>query len=80
MRAPVRVACVQAEPALFDRDATITKLERLVAEAAAGSDGVLEVDLWRVVAGNGGGDAPLGKARGAIVDGALGHHGHPRTR
>src|SRR5260221_3499333 len=35
MRARVRVACVQAEPVVFDRDATIAKVERLVAEAAA---------------------------------------------
>jgi nitrilase len=30
----VRVACVQAEPVVLDRDATIDKLERLTAEAA----------------------------------------------
>jgi len=30
----VRAACVQAEPAVLDRDATISKLEALVAEAA----------------------------------------------
>ena len=35
MRARVRVACVQAEPVVFDRDATITKLEQLAREAAA---------------------------------------------
>ena len=36
MDAPVRVACVQAEPAILDRDATIEKLARVTAEAAAG--------------------------------------------
>ncbi len=35
MREPVTVACVQAEPAILDRDATIKKLERLTGEAAA---------------------------------------------
>ncbi len=35
MRASVRVASVQAEPVVFDREATISKLERLVGEAAA---------------------------------------------
>jgi len=35
MRALVRVACVQAEPVLFDRDATLAKVERIVGEAAA---------------------------------------------
>jgi nitrilase len=35
MNASVRVACVQAEPVVFDREATIDKLERLAAEAAA---------------------------------------------
>src|SRR5918912_2930311 len=34
MRAPVKVACVQAEPVILDRDATIEKLARLAAEAA----------------------------------------------
>src|SRR6185437_17182389 len=34
MKAPVTVACVQAEPVLLDRDATIEKLGRLAAEAA----------------------------------------------
>jgi nitrilase len=33
---PVRVACVQAEPVVLDRDATIEKLAGLVAEVAAG--------------------------------------------
>jgi nitrilase len=32
---PVTVACVQAEPVVLDRDATIDKLERLTAEAAS---------------------------------------------
>src|SRR5919197_5886831 len=35
MNAPVRVACVQAEPVVLDREATIEKLERLAADAAA---------------------------------------------
>jgi nitrilase len=35
MDARVRVACVQAEPVVLDREATIDKLERLTAEAAA---------------------------------------------
>ena len=34
MREPVTVACVQAEPAILDRDGTIAKLEALTAEAA----------------------------------------------
>jgi nitrilase len=33
--APVRVACVQAEPIILDRDATVEKLVRLTADAAA---------------------------------------------
>ncbi len=36
MNGPVRVACVQAEPVVFDRDATIAKLGRLARDAAAG--------------------------------------------
>ena len=36
MRETVRVACVQAEPVIFDRDATIAKLAELAREAAAG--------------------------------------------
>jgi nitrilase len=36
MNEPVRVACVQAEPVIFDRAATIEKLARLAGEAAAG--------------------------------------------
>jgi nitrilase len=35
MREPVTVACVQAEPAVLDREATLDKLARLAAEAAA---------------------------------------------
>ena len=34
MREPVTVACVQAEPAILDREGTIAKLEALTAEAA----------------------------------------------
>ena len=34
MQASVRVACVQVEPVILDRDATIEKLARLTAEAA----------------------------------------------
>ena len=34
MDAPVKVACVQAEPVIFDRDATVDKLVELVAETA----------------------------------------------
>src|SRR5262249_15891927 len=34
MKAPVTVACVQAEPVILDRDATIEKLGRLAAEPA----------------------------------------------
>jgi nitrilase len=33
MRAPVTVACIQAEPVIFDRDATVEKLASLAAEA-----------------------------------------------
>src|ERR671929_1546676 len=35
MRAPVKVACVQAEPVILDRAATIEKLASLAAEAAS---------------------------------------------
>jgi nitrilase len=35
VEAAVRVACIQAEPVVLDRDATLDKLERLTAEAAA---------------------------------------------
>src|SRR5215470_3201865 len=34
MDAPVTVACIQAEPAVLDREATVDKLVRLAAEAA----------------------------------------------
>jgi nitrilase len=34
MNAPVKVACVQAEPVILDRDATLDKLAALTAEAA----------------------------------------------
>ena len=34
MDAPVKVACVQAEPVVLDREATVDKLARLAAEAA----------------------------------------------
>ena len=34
MDAPVKVACVQAEPVVLDREATVDKLARLTAEAA----------------------------------------------
>src|SRR5512133_2486843 len=34
MREPVTVACAQVEPVLFDREATITRLEEVAAEAA----------------------------------------------
>ena len=40
MNDSVRVACVQAEPVVFDRAATIEKLARLAAEAAAGGAGL----------------------------------------
>jgi nitrilase len=36
VREPVTVACVQAEPVVLDREATIEKLSSLTAEAAAG--------------------------------------------
>src|SRR6266568_6310831 len=42
MRSPVTVACVQAEPVILDRDATIEKLGRLAAEAT-GNDAKLLV-------------------------------------
>src|SRR5689334_5448203 len=34
MERSVRVSCVQAEPAILDREATLDKLEQLAAEAA----------------------------------------------
>ena len=36
MNAPVRVACVQAEPVIFDRDATIEKIRSIASDAAGG--------------------------------------------
>jgi nitrilase len=42
VKAPVTVACVQAEPVILDRDATIEKLGRIAA-AAAGNDAKLLV-------------------------------------
>ncbi len=42
MKVPVTVACIQAEPVILDRDATIEKLGRLAAEAA-GNDAKLLV-------------------------------------
>ena len=42
MRSPVTVACVQAEPAILDRDATLERVDALTAEAhAAGAELVL---------------------------------------
>ena len=35
MQDRVKVACVQAEPVILDREATIDKLEAVAAEAAA---------------------------------------------
>jgi nitrilase len=34
MDRPVKVACVQAEPVIFDREGTLGRLESLAAEAA----------------------------------------------
>ncbi len=45
-----------------------------VDEAGASGDGVLEVQLGRVALADGGGDAALGVAGVALVDGALGEH------
>jgi nitrilase len=36
MQAPVRVACAQVEPVIFDRDATLDKLAAVATEVAAG--------------------------------------------
>jgi nitrilase len=41
MNGPVRVACVQAEPVVFDRDATIAKIGVLAEEAAGGGAGLI---------------------------------------
>ena len=41
MKGSVRVACVQAEPVIFDRDATIAKLADLAREAAANGAGLV---------------------------------------
>ena len=39
MDAPLKVACIQAEPVVLDREATVAELEELAAEAA-------EAVLW----------------------------------
>ena len=41
MREPVTVACVQAEPAILDREATLARLEALTAEAAGQGAGLV---------------------------------------
>ncbi len=41
MRSRVKVACVQAEPVVFDRDATIDRLAERAAEAAANAAGIV---------------------------------------
>ena len=41
MDRPVTVACVQAEPVMLDRGATIEKLETLAAEAAGNGAGLV---------------------------------------
>ncbi|MBA2474911.1 MAG: carbon-nitrogen hydrolase family protein [Actinobacteria bacterium] len=41
MNDPVKVACVQAEPAILDREATIDKLAALTAEAAGAGAGLV---------------------------------------
>ena len=41
MREPITVACVQAEPAVLDLDATLDKLARLTAEARAAGAGLV---------------------------------------
>ena len=43
----VKVACVQAEPVVLRRDATIDKLARLTAEAAAGGKPVGQTRIER---------------------------------
>ena len=47
-----------------------------VHQSGAGLKRVAEVQLGRVVRADGGGDAALGVARVALVDGALGQHEH----
>src|SRR5437870_662550 len=41
MDSPVKVACVQAEPVILDREATVDKLARLAAEAAGEGAGLV---------------------------------------
>jgi nitrilase len=41
VRSPVTVACVQVEPIIFDREATLEKLERVTAEAAGAGAGLV---------------------------------------
>src|SRR6266849_765465 len=41
MDSPVKVACVQAEPVVLDRDATLGRLEELAAEAARNGAGLV---------------------------------------
>jgi len=41
VRSPVTVACVQAEPAILDRDGTLERLDGLTAKAASGAELVL---------------------------------------
>jgi nitrilase len=41
VRSAVTVACVQAEPVIFDREATLEKLERVTAEAAGAGAGLV---------------------------------------
>ena len=41
MRAPVTVACVQAEPVILDRDATIGRIDALAGEAARSGAGLV---------------------------------------
>jgi nitrilase len=41
VRAPVTVACVQAEPVILDRDATIDRVDALAGEAASAGAGIV---------------------------------------
>src|SRR2546430_10742233 len=79
MEGVVKVACVQAEPVAFEREATIDKLEHLVAEVA-GADARLALfpeafipvypsNRWvRYLAGGGDGTAVFGRlARESIT-------------